>query len=155
MRKRVIGVGAVILVVVGSLLGFRGFGTGEGDNGEADGDNVQVSLASMTTTTPSEEAEETPDSPPTSEPPDVLTLLVDDDRYLIQWGEDWHAEFSSSTLDEIVSKMDDVPGDENGVRVRLRFKENAQNGAIEDLKTALTDAGVDPEAIIEDSEYVE
>lgn len=156
MRKRVIGAGAVILVALGIWLGnlFQGFGTGDGetDPDGSNGDAVQVSLTGDAVPSTTGEGD---DAPPTTGTPDVLTLLVDDDQYLVQWGEDWHAEFSPSTLEDIVARAKEVPGDENGVRVRLRFKENAQNGAIDDLTTALTDAGVEPEAIVKESGYVE
>lgn len=159
MRKRVMGVGAVVLVAVGIWLGniLKGPGLGENetDSSDTNGETVQVSLSTdvdpaSTTTTGTGDG-----TAAVTEAPDVLTLLVDDDQYQIQWGEDWHAEFSPTTLEEITSKAGDMPGDENGVRVRLRFKENAQNGAISDLKSALTDAGLEPESIIEDAEYVE
>jgi hypothetical protein len=155
MRKRVIGAGAVILVALGIWLGnmFKGLGPGGDsttDSTDSDGENVRVAL-----TSDGEPATTDNHAQPANEAPDVLTLLVDDDKYLIQIGEDWYAEFAPATLDEIVTRLDKIPGDENGVRVRLRFKANAQNGAISDLKSALTDAGVDPEAIIEDPDYVE
>ena len=158
MRKRVIGAGAVVLVAVGIWLGNilqgPGLGEAETDSSDTNGETVQVSLS-----TDVDPASTTPDTgdgtAADTEDPDVLTLLVDDDQYQIQRGEDWYAEFSPATLEDIISKAGDVPGDENGVRVRLRFRENAQNGAISDLKSALTDAGLEPESIIEDAEYVE
>lgn len=157
MRKRVIGVGAVILVVLGALLGFQGFGTGDkdGDTGESDGETIQVGLPHDADQPETPSPGEVEPTPATSETPNVLTLLIDDDRYLIQWGADENAEFSPSTLEEIVSRVKEIPGDENGVRVRLRFRENAQNGPIDDLTTALNGAGVESEAIVRESGYVD
>ena len=155
MRKRVIGAGAVILVALGIWLGnMLGLGPGRdsctSDSSDSDAENVHVALTADTETATTDE-----NAQAAKETPKVLTLLIDDDKYLIQSGEDWYAEFAPATLDEIVARLGEIPGDENGVRVRLRFKANAQNGAISDLKSALTDAGVDPEAIIEDPDYVE
>ena len=154
MKKRAIGAGAVVLLALGIWLGnlFQGFGTGEGET-DSDGSNSLVSLTTdgsqPSTTSPGD------GDNPASETPDVLTLLVDDDKYLIQWGEDWHADFAPATLEEIVTAAREAPGDENGVRVRLRVTEDAQNGAIDDLESALTDAGLKSVAIFRVDGYVE
>lgn len=154
MRKRVIGAGAVILVALGiwlgNMLGLGPGGDGSTESGDSNAEDVQVSLTSDAETATTDE-----NAQAANEAPKVLTLLVDDDNYQIQSGEDWYAEFSPATPDEIVARLGEFPGDENGVRVRLRFKANAQNGAISDLKSTLTEAGVNPEAIVEDPDYVE
>jgi len=155
MRKRLIAGGAVVLLIVGAWLGnlFKGFGVGGSESGT--GNEAEVNLTAPTeahTETPQQV--ETPAVEPETSP--VLTVLVDADQFRIQSGSDASATFATATLDEIVKRARESTGDEHGVRVRLRFRENAQNGATSDLFKALQErAGIDREAIVEAPGFVE
>jgi hypothetical protein len=156
MNKRLLGAAAVVILAVGMYLGnlFRGFGLGggpgEGENGGGEREpQVNVTAPSATsTTTPSEVA--------ATDSPDVLTVLVEAAQYQIQQGTDENAKFEPAELTEVVARSRDTAGDEHGVRIRLRFRRNAQTGAINDLYQALqSQAGVQREEIIEATGYVD
>lgn len=155
MRKRLIAVGAVVLLAIGAWLGnlFKGFGLG--GPGSGTGEGTSINLAAPTDALPPQSPEpETTDVD--SDEPGVLTVVVESDQFRIQSGGDAAATFAPVTLDEIVRRTKESAGDEQGVRVRLRFHQNAQNGAISDLYKALQEqAGLAREAIIEAPGYVE
>jgi len=155
MRKRLIGVAAVVLIAVGAWLGglFDKFGVGTGnDEGESHG--TPVALVSNTGNSSSET--ETPTATESAGPTDFVTVVVDGSGYQIQSGDDDHATFAAVKLDEIVSRAADAPGDEHGVKVRVRFRTNAENGAISDLFAALqADGNILREQILEESDFVD
>jgi glycine/D-amino acid oxidase-like deaminating enzyme len=155
MRKRLIAVAAVLLLAIGAWLGnlFKGFGLG--GPGSGTGEETSVNLAAPTDELPPQPPE--PETPVVeSEPSGVLTIVVESDQFRIQSGADADAAFAPTTLDDIVARAKESTGDEHGVRVRLRFHQNAQNGAISDLYKALQEQAVlDREAIIEAPGYVD
>ncbi len=159
MRKRVLGGGAVIILLVGMWMGnfFQGFGLGTGGgngSGEDEGDpgRTQVSLTT----------EQPPAEPPESEPSqislysdEVLTVLVTGTEYQVETESTGAAAFEPATLEEIVSRAEDMPGDRNGIRVRLRFSRTAESGATSDLYERLQAAGIEREAILETTGYID
>ena len=164
MRKRVMAVAAVGLVVLGVWLGdvFRGFGTGEADSSESSEtalEDVQVSLdagseiPSRGAGAPQQETAATTPRPEHAD--DVLTVLVDGDSYQLQTGDDEAASFTPATLEEVVERAETYPGNPLGVRVRLRFRRNSQEGARADLIEALQAAEIEREQIIEATDFVE
>jgi hypothetical protein len=156
MNKRLLGAAAVVILAVGMYLGnlFRGLGlgggSGAGENDRGDG-GTQVNV-----TDPSATPTPTPSNTAVADSPDVLTVLVEADQYQIQQGTDEDAQFEPAELSEVVARSRDAAGDEHGVRIRLRFRRNAQTGAINDLYQALqSQAGVQREEIIEAAGYVD
>lgn len=163
MRKRLIAVAAVGLLIVGAYLGnfFRGFGpggpaTGQGE-AEAPPADTQVNLgAESSVSLTSQLTGATGEAAPTTAKDDkVLTVLVSGDKYEVQSGDDAAATFEPYTLEALVEQAKNRTGDEHGVRVRLRFKRDAQEGATSDLVKALQAAGIAREQIIESTGYVE
>src|SRR5262245_46066521 len=156
MNKRLLGAAAVVILAVGMYLGnlFRGFGlgggAGEGESNRGEHE-TQVNL-----TRPSATPAATPSTGASTGSPGILTVLVEADRYRIQEGTDEDARFEPVELSDVVTRSRDVAGDEHGVRVRLRFRRNAQTGAINDLYQALqSQAGVKREEIIEAAGYLD
>jgi hypothetical protein len=162
MRKRLLAVAAVGLLIAGAWLGnlFRGFGLGGSGSGMGDGDapigDVQVSLGGAESA-PAEEpptaAPATAEGAPVSD--EVLTVLVDGDEYATQSGDDATARFEPATLESIVKLAKERKGDAHGIRVRLRFKRNSQSGTTSELYTALQEAGIPREQVIEATGFVE
>lgn len=156
MRKRLTTVAAVGLLAVGIWLGtlFRGFGVGSGDDaGDQPSTDTHVNLAPEVAASSAEPVSTVASHDPDAD--DVLTVLVEEDRYQLQSGDDAAARFAPATLNEIATRAAAHPGDEHGVRVRLRFRRNAQSGAISDLYEALQAAGIPREQIIEASGFVD
>lgn len=155
MRKRLIAVGAVVLLALGAWLGnlFKGFGLG--GPGSGTGEGTSIHLAAPTEPPPEQPPEpETPEVEP--ETPGVLTVVVESDQFRIQSGGDAAATYAPATLEEIVLRAKESTGDAHGMRVRLRFHQNAQNGAISDLYQALQEqAGLAREAIVDAPGYVD
>lgn len=164
MKKRLIAVGAIGLLIVGAWFGnlFRGFGlggsgSGEGDNDRATGD-VQVSLdtgepsltAGLTSATATSS---TAEGAPVAD--EVVTVVITTDRYELQSGDDATARFEPATKEAIVELAKSRKGDAHGVRVRLRFKPDAHSGATSDLYSALQEADISREQVIEAKGYVE
>ncbi|MFO1094594.1 MAG: hypothetical protein U0992_15010 [Planctomycetaceae bacterium] len=163
MRKRLIAVAAVALLIAGAWFGniFRGFGPGGPGSGEGAAEappaDTQVNLGTeqsilLTTPTSAASGEAAPTAPKNDQ---VLTVLVAKDRYEVQSGDDATATFEPYTLESLVEQAKTRTGDEHGVRVRLRFKRDAQEGATSDLVKALQAAGIPREQIIESTGYVE
>jgi hypothetical protein len=151
MRKRLIAVAAVVLVALGAWLGnlFKGFGLG--GPGSGTGEGTSVNLVAPTEAPPEPEETEVE-----QESTGVLTVVVESDQFRVQSGADTAATFAPATLDEIVRRAKEAKGDEHGVRVRLRFHQNAQNGATSDLYQALQEqAGLAREAIVDAPGYVD
>jgi hypothetical protein len=162
MRKRLMAVAAVGLLVVGAWLGnlFRGFGLGGSGSGTGTADSstgdVQVSLhggAAPAATPPESTPPATGEGAPVAE--EVLTVLVNGEQYAVQSGEDATARFEPATLESVVELAKSRKGDAHGVRVRLRFKRDAQSGAISDLYSALQAADIPREQVIDATGFVE
>ncbi|MBL8849912.1 MAG: hypothetical protein JNG89_09515 [Planctomycetaceae bacterium] len=164
MRKRLMTVAAIGLLIAGAWLGnlFRGFGlggSGTGDgNGEAPSADTQINAGPESTTvslTSSARSVARDAAVSDAATDSLLTVLVVEDHYEVQSGADEDGTFAPATLEALVEQAKVRPGDEHGVRVRLRFRRNAQSGAISDLYAALQSAGIPREQIIEATGYVE
>jgi len=164
MRKRLMAVAAVGLLIAGAWLGniFRGFGLGGSGSGEDSGAapsaDTQINLGAEGSTvalTSSSPTEKLRDDTTDAAKDDVLTVLVVEDRYEVQSGADESGTFEPNTLEAIVEQAKARNGDEHGVRVRLRFRRNAQSGTTNDLYAALQAAGIPREQIIESTGYVD
>jgi hypothetical protein len=155
MRKRLIAVAAVVLVALGAWLGnlFKGFGLGGPGSGTGEGTSVNLVAP---TEAPPEQPPEPEETEVEQQSTGVLTVVVESDQFRVQSGADTAATFAPATLDEIVRRAKEAKGDEHGVRVRLRFHQNAQNGATSDLYQALQEqAGLAREAIVDAPGYVD
>lgn len=171
MRKRLTALAAVGLLVAGAWLGnlFRGFGLGGSGTGEGQAEtpsaDTQVNLgaeasrvlltSSATTGPAAASAISGTTEAVAAATDDVLTILVVEDTYHLQSGTDAAAEFAPTTLAALVEQAKAHAGDKHGIRVRLRFRRNAQSGAISDLYAALQAAGIAREQVIEATGFVE
>lgn len=152
MKKRILGVAAIALIGLGLWLSRFWNGPGLGGSGAGKGESPQVSLNAQ-----SHPHETSISSEPqtAAAPDDVLSVLIEADQYHIQQGPDEQPRFDVASLEDLVRRARDVTGGKYGVKVRLRFRRNAQEGTISNLYRALQEAGLERESIIEDSDYVD
>ncbi len=162
MKKRFLAAGAVILAL-GIYLGnlFQGPELGQGD-GEDPAVDTQVNLGADSDFTPTEPPDPASESGDGGTPaPDALTVVVQKDGYAIQEGPDETPEFDAVTLEEIVQRVNASDPDSIGVRVRLRYSQDSEMAAVEELSKRLQapeeegGAGLLPEEMIKVSGYVD
>jgi hypothetical protein len=126
MKKRLLGAGAVVILLVGVWLGnfFKGFGLGGGSgDGEGAGDpaRTHVNVAAESSSVQPAETQTPPAAPnEAASPNEVLTVLVAGDQYRIQEGADAEATFEPATVQEIADRAGALPGDRHGVPAMRR-----------------------------------
>lgn len=76
--------------------------------------------------------------------PKVVRVLIDDREYLLQ-GASGDSPISLTKLIDLIKK---APGDEDGIRVRIKEKSNMRMSMEEKLKDALTAAGIPDSAVL-------
>lgn len=161
MQKRMLGGAAVVILLVGMWMGnfFQGLGLGPGSGGgDGDGDGAADpgrTQVSLTSEDPPEQTDEPQPNQSSLYSDELVTVLIDGTDYQIETESDGAAAFAPATLEEVVSQASERPGDRNGIRVRLRFSRTAEAGATSDLYEALQSAGIEREAILETTGYVD
>lgn len=171
MKKRYgIGVGAILAIgfLLGQFFKLPGFGGG------STGDAVLTSNSEPDETSQAETESEAsddidalrnvsvtnnvrPSRAPTELvlPPEAfITIAVDGGTYRLTTPID-PSEGMKLSLGEVVAQASQTTGGESGVRVRILFHKNAQEGAISDLRKALDSAGIKREEIQEISGYID
>jgi len=167
MKKRYSGGFAVVIFALGFMLSqfwnFGGLGTGENesstdgnesttqsgtnDSEPADLSNVTAggNLNSTSTGTVTEAPEQ---------PDEVVTVVIHDNYYRLTSGPDPQSGVDVS-LSEIVRQVSEANGGDQGIRLRILFERNAQEGALADLHAAMLEKGVKREEIQEITGYVD
>lgn len=152
MRRVKWGIGAAAVVglawFVSNLFNMGGLGTGEG---------ARVGLP-VGRTVPSS-PEKLPASPPPQTEPETSTVatagedrsigeggvveaLIDDRSFFLRRGAGDDAEWVAAEPDVIAGYARQAPGDDSGIRVRVRRKPSAKAASEEELTRALRDAGL-------------
>lgn len=157
------------LLVVGFWLGnfFRGFGPGGPSTGTGIGPGTgteqvaeprdpnaqRVALgepASMPTIAGPTDASVS--SAPSAASAQPLTIVIDGAGYALLGDA---GESKATSLEEIRTRAGEAPGNDQGVRVRIVRRKNAQAGARADLLAALEASGVPSDAIQEKMGFVD
>lgn len=151
--------GIIVVAALLVLMFFRGAGseTGDGDSSNR--------TPSMVTTESGMDARETPTK---AEPAGggltadeqkalsdrVLSILIDEHDYLMEIPDDAVTIYRPSDIERLVELARQAEGDSNGIRVRILQRESARPSAEEKLKLALASAGIDVDALYQQSEFV-
>ena len=160
MKKRYgVGIGAILVLgfLLGKYLNLPGLGggsTGDSvsmsqnqDKTESEGNIRNVSVSNDRNFTNSNAEIE-------ADPQPLIIIAVDADKYRLTTDED-PTVGQYLSLGEVIAKVTKTTGTENGIRLRILFHKNAQEGAISDLHDALTSAGIKREEIQETTGYID
>ena len=151
--------GVIVVAALLALMFFRGAGSGTGD---ADSPNVAPALVttdppSMAAEDPSEAETDVDGLTPNEQKAlssHVLSILIDEHDYLIGIPDGATMVYHPCDIERLVELAGHADGDSNGIRVRIVQRESARPSAEEKLKLALASAGVDVDALYQQSEFV-
>ena len=82
-------------------------------------------------------------------PTDVVVVRVEPQRYLLQTTVDGKTVSRPLELSRIVELAKKAPGDNTGLRVRIHVVVGVSEEPVKKLKTALTESGIDINAIVQ------
>ncbi len=146
-RKRNL-LGAVLIAGIGLGI-YLGKWTGFGNGGNGffgfggPGDVSQNETADDTKDSPAKESPELAISDLPQEVPRVVRVLINEHDFLLRSeGKD-----TPISLKKLVELIQQAPGDDDGIRVRVYEKMTARAKAEDDLKEALTAAGIPDTAV--------
>lgn len=156
MKKRYTGGLAVAIFALGFLLSqlwnFGGLGTGETDQpGEQSDATLEAPDLSTAAANGNLNVSMNSEASGTVE---TVTIAIHDDRYRLTTDAD-PSLGADISLAEVVRQVQQATGGEQGVRLRVLFAKDAQEGALADLHAALQEAQVKREEIQEISGYIE
>jgi len=149
------GGGALVLALLLYLLFPFGLG-GDGSDGETEGD-ADAQGDAMVTSAPAN----SPFTSLTGDPPspamsdeeqkalsgNVLTVLIDEHKYLIEIPTDQAPLYRPTPLTRIVELAQLAEGDANGIRVRVLRRDSARASAEEKLRLELNHSDIRNDAI--------
>ncbi|MBT5020912.1 hypothetical protein OAF42_02185 [Planctomicrobium sp.] len=165
MKKRYTGGFAVVIFGLGFLLSqfwnFGGLGTGENENSN-DGDQPATSSnndedAGLSNVTAGGNLNSTTSgsvTDPPEQPDEVITVVIHENYFRMTSEADPQSGVDVS-LSEVVRQVSEATGGDQGVKLRILFERNAQEGALADLHAALLEKGVKRESVQEITGYVD
>ncbi len=170
MKKRYTGGLAIGIFALGFILSqfwdFGGLGIGESDNASDSESSVSADSSSSSETNTDADLSnvsaggtlQTSTSGPSTlnagSTQKFVTISIHEDRYRLTSEEDPQTGVDVS-LAEVVRRAKEATGGEQGIKLRILFQKNAQEGALADLHAAMADVGVKREEIQEISGYID
>jgi len=157
MKKRVGGAIVVGAVILGMYLGqfFKLPGLGPNETTAPQQSSTTADETSETTTDVSVNvpAGQTMPAQTVIDAPELITVVIVADGYRLT--SDGHPETGlDMPLNDIVARAERTTGDQSGTRVKLLLHQSAQEGALSRLYDALSQAGLKPGEIQENSEFL-
>ena len=151
MKKSLVRVGVVGLVGLGAWLAtlfWKGPGLGETGSGLTQDHSIHVDA------TPPE-GELIGDWDPLEEapPPEMLTVTVAEDGYVIRRNETGRERMA--TLADIRTLAAETTGSPEGIKIRILKSRHATAGDLTGLKSALAEVGVKQEEIQERADFID
>ncbi|MEW4487946.1 hypothetical protein AB1L42_07665 [Thalassoglobus sp. JC818] len=161
MKKRYAG-GIGVILVLGFLLGqlwrIPGLGTQSDEAGEVATENSDDdSTIDYSQVSVSNDLSNSVSSLPSSENAPVspfITVAIQADKYRLTDPEN-PQDGEVISLEEVVELVKKASGSEDGIRLRVLFYKNAQEGAVADLHAAMASANIPREDIQEISDFVD
>lgn len=140
-NRKLVGFGLVLAAIAGAFLSmitglFPGLGGGSGEGDGTRTDNVEVNSSADTT-----------ESVPPAEAlanDGVMDIVIDGETYLVKQSGGTRIKL---TLDEIIERAPQMPGNADGKRVKVARKRSSVYAAERELKEELSAAGVSEEQI--------
>lgn len=150
-KRNILGAALALGIGLGIYLGqFKGLGLGGsgswgiGTSGNGTSSNGSSSDDIQATTSADINDLGEPDSAQAVKPSQVVKVLIDDRKYLLQ---EPKPEMVIA-LPKLIEQIKAATGDEHGTRVRIYQSPNARVSMDENLKQALVDAGIPDSAVI-------
>ena len=148
--KTLMGGGALLAagILFGLFADLPGFGTGS--------DNTFVTLdpsanSPLEPTLTESDSEDAVDELGTQE---TVTVLIDDRSYSFVLDGGGETVLRPAELSQIISQTSAATGDENGIRIRILWRETARASAVDALESALANAGIAADSIYKRNEFV-
>ncbi|HIE98474.1 MAG TPA: hypothetical protein EYG03_17210 [Planctomycetes bacterium] len=151
--------GVIVVAALLALMFFQGAGSGTGE-----GDSSNPSLSMVTTESSADAAENSTDADladggltadeQKALSDQVLSILIDEHEYLMEIPDDDAIIYRPAEIERLVELARQAEGDSNGIRVRILQRESARPSAEEKLKLALATAGIDIDALYQQSEFI-
>ncbi|TWT52086.1 hypothetical protein KOR42_31830 [Thalassoglobus neptunius] len=165
MKKRYAGGIGVILVlgfIMGQLWRIPGLGTHSDEAGDVATENSETNNEDDSSTdysqvSVSSDLRNSVSTLPASETAPVspfVTVAIQADKYRLTDPEEPQGGEVIS-LEEVVELVKKASGSDNGIRLRVLFYKNAQEGAVADLHAAMASANIPREDIQEISDFVD
>ena len=140
MKRRLIGVVAVLLVAMGVLLGkfgMPGLGSGDGGTGTANDSQTNVSVSPQRAEAPPAETPAQKTVPAVEQ--GAVVVRVRDQGFLVMGTS---GSMTSATIEEIVERAQGTEPNSVGIRVCIRREASAKAGAWGKLVEQLKSVGV-------------
>lgn len=149
-KRNILGTALMLGILVGIYLGkFKGFGLGGGSYfglGNT-GSETQVSLHSDSTGDGRVQLADPSGADENAAPlTDVVRVLIDDRDYFLRSPKD-DSFTVKITLPNLIKRIKETTGDNDGIRVRIYERATARVLAEENLKKELTAAGINDAAV--------
>lgn len=144
-KKVALGGGCILAlgILMGMYMKIPGWGGGT---------MVSTSTGDQTETASSSNSDQTDNNLPTA---GLITVLIDDRAYSIAKADGDNIVYTPTAIAAIVQQAQQVPGNEDGIKVRVLRKESARATAESNLRNALVDAGIDAGAIYMPRSFVQ
>jgi hypothetical protein len=141
-NRKLIGVG-ILVAIAGAFLSmitglFPGLGGGTGEGDGTDPNNVEVNSSADTTDV------ETVPPAEDLESDGVMDIVIDGETYLVKQTGGTRIKLS---LEDIVQRAPDMPGNSDGILVKVGCKRSSVYSAERELKEKLAAAGVSEDKI--------
>ncbi|WP_437202705.1 hypothetical protein [Planctomicrobium sp. SH664] len=159
MKRRFTGTILALIIAAGIYIGNHWKGPGLGGSGVGSGTPNAVETSGPTDkrirVDNSVLRSDKPAGPTTlSTPSPLLVVVIHGDKYRLASAEN-PSQGIEISLPDLKERVTEVPGNDQGLRVRILNARDAQEGARSDLYTALAEAGVKREEIQERAEFVD
>ncbi|MBM84271.1 MAG: hypothetical protein CMJ78_27260 [Planctomycetaceae bacterium] len=138
--------GVVIGTYLNDMLPKMGAGVGIG---------AQASSTTPDLRPDGEQPEEPKDEPPKLARPEILEVLIDNRDFLVRMLVDGEARYQQLSMKELITFAKQVPGNDDGIKVKIARRESSRATAEMELRDQLLEAGIKDSAVLWQKDFVE